>query len=79
MEKLGLDIDSDPPTAGGAPTTNTDKKSSVNAQEARRQSIERCIKSLEHATYCDDKQCQIIPLFPTVLHWYVQHIWFLLR
>ena len=50
MEKLGLDIDNDPPAA---------KKSTVNAQEARRQSIERCIKSLEHATYCDDKQCQI--------------------
>ena len=34
-------------------------KVNINPHEARKQSIERCIKSLEHATYCDDKQCQI--------------------
>lgn len=49
MEKLGLDIEGDAPG---------DKKTAVTAQEARRQSIERCIKSLEHATYCDEKHCQ---------------------
>lgn len=58
MEKLGLDIDNDPPSAASN-NNPTAKKATINAQEARRQSIERCIKSLEHATYCDDKQCQI--------------------
>jgi len=34
------------------------KKSTVGAHKL--QSIERCIKALEHAAYCDDKQCNTI-------------------
>ena len=48
MEKKGLDIDGDTPA---------DKKTTKSVQEARRQSIERCIQSLEHYTYCEDKTC----------------------
>ena len=51
MEKLGLDIDSDVNPAS--------KKVTPSTQESRRLSIERCIESLDHATYCDDKQCAL--------------------
>nr|XP_002156492.2 histone acetyltransferase p300 [Hydra vulgaris] len=49
MEKLGLDIESETPNLTKTPSS---------AQEARRQSIELCIKSLEHATDCLDKNCK---------------------
>ena len=49
MEKLGLDIESETPSHTKTPSS---------AQEARRQSIELCIKSLEHATDCSDKNCK---------------------
>ena len=50
MEKLDLDIDADQPST---------KKTAVSAQEARRLSINRCIASLEHYTYCANKHCQL--------------------
>ena len=48
MEKNGLDVDV---------VTSADKKTTKSVQEAHRQSIERCIQSLEHYTYCEDKTC----------------------
>ena len=46
MEKKGLDIDGDTPA---------DKKTTKSLQEAHRQSIERCIQSLEYYTHCENK------------------------
>jgi len=51
MDRLGLDIETEAP--------NANKSTAVNAKEARRKSIERCIQSLEHATYCTDKTCSL--------------------
>ena len=48
MEKKELSIDGDTPT---------DKKTAMIAKETRRQSMERCVQSLEHCTYCEDKTC----------------------
>ena len=48
MEKLGLDIEAESGSVGN-------KATAANAQEARRKSIERCIESLNHATYCNAK------------------------
>ena len=51
MERLVLGIDLE--------SQAHDNKQSVTAKEQRRQSIQRCIQSLEHATYCDDHSCQL--------------------
>ena len=48
IENKDLDIDGDTPP---------DEETTISAQEARRQSIERCIQSLEHYTHCEDKTC----------------------
>ncbi|XP_018792789.1 PREDICTED: histone acetyltransferase p300 isoform X3 [Bactrocera latifrons] len=50
MEKLGLDIDD-----GSSPA---DLKQ-ANPQEARKQSIQRCIQSLVHACQCRDANCRL--------------------
>ncbi|XP_037871053.1 histone lysine acetyltransferase CREBBP isoform X3 [Bombyx mori] len=50
MEKLGLDID-----VGSSPG---DMKQ-ANPQEARKQSIQRCIQSLVHACQCRDANCRL--------------------
>eukprot|EP00794_Sanderia_malayensis_P006812 gene6812-7581_t len=50
MDKLGLDLDVEPQTGN---------KSKVTEQEQRSQSIQRCIQSLEHSTYCNDSNCQL--------------------
>lgn len=47
MEKLGLDLDEE--------TQNDNKQ--ANPQEARKQSIQRCIQSLVHACRCVDQTC----------------------
>lgn len=47
MEKLGLDLDEE--------TQNDNKQ--ANPQEARKQSIQRCIQSLVHACRCVDQAC----------------------
>lgn len=49
MEKLGFDLDD------GSPT---DMKQ-ANPQEARKQSIQRCIQSLVHACQCRDANCRL--------------------
>lgn len=48
MEKLGLDLDEESPN---------DMKQ-TNPQEARKQSIQRCIQSLVHACRCMDQTCR---------------------
>lgn len=48
MEKLGLDLDEESPN---------DLKQ-TNPQEARKQSIQRCIQSLVHACRCTESQCR---------------------
>lgn len=48
MEKLGLDLDEESPN---------DLKQ-TNPQEARKQSIQRCIQSLVHACRCQEQQCR---------------------
>lgn len=50
MEKLGLDLDD-----GSSPS---DMKQ-ANPQEARKQSIQRCIQSLVHACQCRDANCRL--------------------
>lgn len=50
MEKLGLDLD-----VGSSPG---DMKQ-ANPQEARKQSIQRCIQSLVHACQCRDANCRL--------------------
>lgn len=50
MEKLGFDLDD-----GSSPT---DIKQ-TNPQEARKQSIQRCIQSLVHACQCRDANCRL--------------------
>ena len=50
MEELGSGIDLE---------AQAGNKQTVTAQEQRRQSVQRCIQSLEHATYCDDHSCQL--------------------
>lgn len=50
MEKLGFDLDD-----GSSPT---DLKQ-ANPQEARKQSIQRCIHSLVHACQCRDANCRL--------------------
>lgn len=50
MEKLGFDLDD-----GSAPA---DLKQ-ANPQEARKQSIQRCIQSLVHACQCRDANCRL--------------------
>lgn len=50
MEKLGFDLDD-----GSSPS---DMKQ-ANPQEARKQSIQRCIQSLVHACQCRDANCRL--------------------
>lgn len=50
MEKLGFDIDD-----GSAPADHKQ----ANPQEARKQSIQRCIQSLVHACQCRDANCRL--------------------
>lgn len=50
MEKLGFDLDD-----GSSPS---DLQQS-NPQEARKQSIQRCIQSLVHACQCRDANCRL--------------------
>lgn len=50
MDKLGFDLDD-----GSSPT---DIKQ-TNPQEARKQSIQRCIQSLVHACQCRDANCRL--------------------
>lgn len=50
MEKLGFDLDD-----GSSPA---DLKQ-ANPQEARKQSIQRCIQSLVHACQCRDANCRL--------------------
>lgn len=49
MEKLGLDLDD-----GSSPA-----EAKANPQEARKQSIQRCIQSLVHACQCRDANCRL--------------------
>uniref|UniRef100_A0A6P4FM40 histone acetyltransferase n=1 Tax=Drosophila rhopaloa TaxID=1041015 RepID=A0A6P4FM40_DRORH len=49
MEKLGFDIDD-----GSAPTDHKQ----ADPEEARKQSIQRCIQSLVHACQCRDANCR---------------------
>ncbi|XP_063706761.1 CREB-binding protein isoform X2 [Culicoides brevitarsis] len=51
MEKLGLDLDD-----GSSPGDGSTK---TNPQEARKQSIQRCIQSLVHACQCRDANCRL--------------------
>lgn len=51
MEKLGFDLDD-----GSSPGDGTTK---TNPQEARKQSIQRCIQSLVHACQCRDANCRL--------------------
>merc|ERR1712106_253689 len=50
MIKLGFDLDDS--------SGNSDNKN-LNPQEARRQSIQRCIQSLVHASQCRDANCRL--------------------
>lgn len=49
MEKLGFDLDD------GSPSD----LQQANPQEARKQSIQRCIQSLVHACQCRDANCRL--------------------
>jgi E1A/CREB-binding protein len=51
MERLGLDLDD-----GSSPT---DVRPQSNPQEARKQSIQRCIQSVVHARQCLDANCRL--------------------
>ncbi|KAG5682698.1 hypothetical protein PVAND_012032 [Polypedilum vanderplanki] len=51
MERLGFDLDD-----GSSPT---DGRPQSNPQEARKQSIQRCIQSLVHACQCRDANCRL--------------------
>lgn len=50
MDKLGFDLDD-----GSSPSD----MQQANPQEARKQSIQRCIQSLVHACQCRDANCRL--------------------
>lgn len=55
MEKLGFDLDDGNVSGGGASGEARGQLSS----ESRRQSLERCIKSLVHSCQCRDANCRL--------------------
>jgi len=73
MDRLGFDLDDGTGSIGGtagftagsgdeanAGPGSEHKPAAVNAQEARRRSIQTCLQSLIHACHCRDANCRLI-------------------